>query len=58
MRRIAIGSPLFDRGRLIASLLGVALASTLGFLQVGPYCGSEPKKAHQINRICVAAGST
>jgi putative ABC transport system permease protein len=39
MRRIAIRSILFDRGKLIASLLGVALASTLGFVQIGLYAG-------------------
>jgi putative ABC transport system permease protein len=39
VRRIAIRSILFDRGKLIASLLGVALASTLGFVQIGLYAG-------------------
>jgi putative ABC transport system permease protein len=39
MRRIALRSILFDRGKLIASLLGVALASTLGFVQIGLYAG-------------------
>jgi putative ABC transport system permease protein len=39
MRRIAIRSILFDKGKLIASLLGVALASTLGFVQIGLYAG-------------------
>jgi putative ABC transport system permease protein len=41
MRRIAIGSLLFDRGKLIAALLGVALATTLAFVQIGLYRGFE-----------------
>lgn len=41
MRRIALRSILFDRGKLVASLLGVALASTLGFVQIGLYRGFE-----------------
>jgi len=39
MLRIALRSILFDRGKLVASLLGVALASTLGFVQIGLYAG-------------------
>lgn len=41
MRRIAIQSLLFDRGKLVASLLGVALATTLGFVQIGLYRGFQ-----------------
>jgi putative ABC transport system permease protein len=51
MRRIAIRSLLFDRGKLIASLLGVALASTLGFVQVGLYRGFETSASAVIDHV-------
>lgn len=51
MRRIAIRSLLFDRGKLIASLLGVALASTLGFAQVGLYSGFEQSASTVIDHV-------
>jgi hypothetical protein len=51
MRRIAIRPLLFDRGKLIASLLGVALASTLGFVQVGLYRGFERSSSTSRTRI-------
>jgi putative ABC transport system permease protein len=51
MRRIAIRSLLFDRGKLIASLLGVALASTLGFVQVGLYRGFEQSSSAVIDHV-------
>lgn len=51
MRRIAIRSLLFDRGKLIASLLGIALASTLGFLQVGLYRGFEQSSSTIIDYV-------
>jgi putative ABC transport system permease protein len=51
MRRIAIRSLLFDRGKLIASLLGVALASTLGFVQVGLYRGFERSSSTIIDNV-------
>jgi len=51
MRRIAIRSLLFDRGKLIASLLGVALASTLGFVQVGLYRGFERSSSAVIDHV-------
>lgn len=41
MRRIALHSLLFDRGKLAAALLGVALATTLAFVQIGLYRGFE-----------------
>jgi putative ABC transport system permease protein len=51
MRRIAIRTILFDRGKLIASLLGVALASTLGFVQIGLYRGFEQNSSAVIDHI-------
>jgi hypothetical protein len=39
MRRVTLRSILFDRGTLFASLLGVALTPTPGFVQVGLYHG-------------------
>jgi putative ABC transport system permease protein len=41
MRRIALHSLLFDRGKLAAAVLGVALATTLAFVQIGLYRGFE-----------------
>ena len=51
MRRIAIRSILFDRGKLIASLLGVALASTLGFVQIGLYEGFVRSSSTVIDHV-------
>ena|SRR5690242_3959686 len=51
MRRIAVRSLLFDRGKLIASLLGVALASTPGFVQVGLYRGFERSSSTIIDSV-------
>ena len=51
MRRIAVRSLLFDRGKLVASLLGVALASTLGFVQVGLYRGFETTSSAVIDHV-------
>ncbi len=51
MYRIALQSLLFDRARLAASLLGVALASTLGFVQIGLYLGFEQSASVVIDRI-------
>jgi putative ABC transport system permease protein len=51
MRRIAVRSLLFDRGKLVASLLGVALASTLGFVQVGLYRGFETSSSTVIDHV-------
>src|SRR6266581_4037185 len=51
MRRIALRSILFDRGKLIASLLGVALASTLGFVQIGLYRGFEASSSTVIDHV-------
>ena len=51
MRRIAVRSLLFDRGKLVASLLGVALASTLGFVQVGLYRGFETSASAVIDHV-------
>lgn len=51
MRRIALRSILFDRGKLIASLLGEALASTLGFVQIGLYRGFEQSSSTVIDHI-------
>lgn len=51
MRRIALRSILFDRGKLIASLLGVALASTLGFVQIGLYRGFEQSSSTVIDHV-------
>lgn len=51
MRRIAIRSILFDRGKLIASLLGVALASTLGFVQIGLYEGFVRSSSTVIDNV-------
>ncbi|MGB0127691.1 MAG: ABC transporter permease [Rhodocyclaceae bacterium] len=51
MRRIALRSILFDRGKLIASLLGVALASTLGLVQIGLYRGFEESSSTVIDHV-------
>lgn len=51
MRRIAIRSILFDRGKLVASLLGVALASTLGFVQIGLYEGFVRSSSTVIDNV-------
>ena len=51
MRRIAIRSILFDRGKLIASLLGVSLASTLGFVQIGLYEGFVRSSSTVIDHV-------
>ena len=51
MRRIALRSIVFDRGKLIASLLGVALASTLGFVQIGLYRGFEESSSTVIDHV-------
>lgn len=51
MRRIAIRSILFDRGKLTASLLGVALASTLGFVQIGIYEGFVRSSSTVIDHV-------
>lgn len=51
MRRIALRSILFDRGKLVASLLGVALASTLGFVQIGLYRGFEHSSSAVIDHV-------
>lgn len=51
MRRIAIQSLLFDRGKLVASLLGVALATTLAFVQIGLYRGFEISASTVIQHV-------
>jgi putative ABC transport system permease protein len=51
MRRIAIQSLFFDRGKLIASLLGVALATTLAFVQIGLYRGFEISASTVIQHV-------
>src|SRR5262245_16075739 len=51
MRRIAIHSLLFDRGKLVASLLGVALATTLAFVQIGLYRGFEISSSTVIQHV-------
>src|SRR5712691_13141985 len=51
MRRIAIQSLLFDRGKLIASLLGVALATTLAFVQIGLYRGFQMSASTVIQHV-------
>lgn len=51
MRRIAFGSMRFDRGKLLASLLGVALAWTLGFVQIGLYEGFVPSSSRVIGHV-------
>jgi len=51
MRRIAIQSLLFDRGKLIGSLLGVALATTLAFVQIGLYRGFQISSSTFIQHV-------
>jgi len=51
MRRIAIRSILHDRGKLVASLLGVALASALGFVQIGLYRGFAQSASTVIDHV-------
>ena len=51
MRRIAIRSLLFDRGKLIAALLGVALATTLAFVQIGLYRGFQVSSSAVIDHF-------
>ncbi len=51
MRRIAIQSLLFDRGKLVASLLGVALATTLAFVQIGLYRGFQTNSSTVIQHV-------
>ncbi len=51
MRRIALRSLFFDRGKLVASLLGVALASTLGFVQIGLYQGFRESASTVIDHL-------
>jgi putative ABC transport system permease protein len=51
MRRIAIQSLLFDRGKLVASLLGVALATTLAFVQIGLYRGFQANSSTLIQHV-------
>jgi len=51
MRRIAIQSLLFDRGKLVASLLGVALATTLAFVQIGLYRGFQTNSSTLIQHV-------
>jgi putative ABC transport system permease protein len=51
MHRIAIRSLMFDRGKLIAALLGVALATTLAFVQIGLYRGFQVSSSTVIEHI-------
>ncbi|HUN90591.1 MAG TPA: ABC transporter permease [Burkholderiaceae bacterium] len=51
MRRIAILSILHDRGKLIGSLVGVAVASALGFTQIGLYRGFEESASTVIDHV-------
>jgi len=51
MFRIALRSILFDRGKLVAALLGVAIASTLGFVQIGLYYGFERSSSTVIDHV-------
>lgn len=51
MRRIAIQSLLFDRGKLVASLLGVALATALAFVQIGLYRGFQINSSTVIQHV-------
>src|SRR5881396_656811 len=51
MRRIAIQSLFFDRGKLVASLLGVALATTLAFVLIGLYRGFQTNSSTVIQHV-------
>src|SRR5437773_9059241 len=51
MRRIAIQCLFFDRGKLVASLLGVALATTLAFVQIGLYRGFQTNSSTVIQHV-------
>jgi len=51
VRRIAIATLLYDRPKLIAALLGVSLATTLAFVQIGLYRGFELSASTVIEHI-------
>lgn len=51
MRRIALRSLLHDRGKLAASLAGVAFAATLVLVQVGIYAGFLKTSAAVVHRV-------
>src|SRR5437773_11801744 len=51
MRRIAIQCLFFDRGKLVASLLGVALATTLAFVQIGLCRGFQTNSSTDIQEV-------
>ncbi len=51
MRRIALQSLIFDRGRLFASVLGVAIATALLLAQIGVYEGMKVSASRVINHF-------
>ncbi|MBO6759068.1 MAG: ABC transporter permease [Roseibium sp.] len=51
MRRIALQSLLFDIGKLITSVLGVAIATTLLLAQIGIYEGMKVASSRVINNF-------
>jgi putative ABC transport system permease protein len=51
VRRIALSTLLYDRPKLLAALLGVSLATTLAFVQIGLYRGFELSASTVIEHI-------